>query len=35
LWNNQFADIFYHAPDGHRYIDYNRFHDVLPLDEML
>jgi inward rectifier potassium channel len=35
LWNNQFADIFHHTPDGHRYIDYNRFHDVLPLDEML
>ncbi|MEH2144402.1 ion channel [Nostoc sp.] len=32
LWNNQFVDIFHHAPDGHRYIDYNRFHDVLPLD---
>ncbi|MBD0386595.1 MAG: ATP-sensitive inward rectifier potassium channel 10 [Nostoc sp. C3-bin3] len=32
LWNNQFVDIFHHTPDGHRYIDYNRFHDVLPLD---
>ncbi|MBN3958223.1 ion channel [Nostoc sp. NMS8] len=32
LWNSQFADIFHHTPDGHRYIDYNRFHDVLPLD---
>ena len=32
LWNNQFVDIFYHTPDGHRYIDYNRFHDVLPLE---
>jgi inward rectifier potassium channel len=32
LWNNRFVDIFYHTPDGHRYIDYNRFHDVLPLD---
>ncbi|MBN3947792.1 MAG: ATP-sensitive inward rectifier potassium channel 10 [Nostoc sp. NMS7] len=33
LWNNQFADIFYHTPDGDRYIDYNRFHDVFPLDD--
>jgi inward rectifier potassium channel len=33
LWNNQFVDIFHHTADGHRYIDYNRFHDVLPLDE--
>ena len=32
LWNNQFVDIFHHTPDGHRYIDYNRFHDVLPLE---
>ncbi len=32
LWNNQFVDIMHHTPDGHRYIDYNRFHDVLPLD---
>lgn len=35
LWNNQFVDIMHHTPDGHRYIDYNRFHDVLPLDEIL
>ncbi|MEH2413658.1 ion channel [Nostoc sp.] len=33
LWNNQFVDIFHRTPDGHRYIDYNRFHDVFPLDE--
>ncbi|WP_448269110.1 ion channel [Nostoc sp. DSM 114159] len=32
LWNNQFVDIIYHTPDGNRYIDYNRFHDVLPLE---
>lgn len=31
LWNNQFVDIFYHTSDGHRYIDYNYFHDVVPL----
>ncbi|MBG1265821.1 ion channel [Nostoc sp. WHI] len=33
LWNNRFVDIIHHAPDGHRYIDYNYFHDVLPHDE--
>ncbi|MFB2770742.1 ion channel [Pelatocladus sp. BLCC-F211] len=32
LWNNQFVDIFYHTSDGHRYIDYNYFHDVVPID---
>ncbi|WP_392535533.1 ion channel [Nostoc sp. C117] len=32
LWNNRFVDIFHHTADGHRYIDYNRFHDVLPLE---
>ncbi|MBW4451781.1 MAG: ATP-sensitive inward rectifier potassium channel 10 [Nostoc indistinguendum CM1-VF10] len=35
LWNNQFVDIIHHTPDGHRYIDYNRFHEVSPLNEML
>ncbi|WP_138498001.1 ion channel [Nostoc sp. PA-18-2419] len=34
LWNNRFVDIFHETPDGHRYIDYNGFHDVLPLDEI-
>ncbi|BAY73886.1 K+ channel inward rectifier domain-containing protein [Nostoc linckia NIES-25] len=34
LWNNRFVDIFHETSDGHRYIDYNRFHDVLPLDEI-
>ncbi|WP_445633396.1 ATP-sensitive inward rectifier potassium channel 10 [Nostoc sp. DSM 114161] len=34
LWNNRFVDIFHETPDGHRYIDYNRFHDVLPSDEI-
>lgn len=32
LWNYRFVDIFHHTSDGHRYIDYTRFHDVLPLD---
>jgi len=32
LWNNRFTDIIHHTPNGHRYIDYNYFHDVLPLE---
>lgn len=32
LWNSKFADIVHHTPDGHRYFDYNHFHDVLPLE---
>ena len=32
LWNNRFVDIMHHTPDGDRYIDYQHFHDVLPLD---
>jgi inward rectifier potassium channel len=32
LWNNQFVDIFYDTSDGHRYIDYNYFHDVMPIE---
>jgi inward rectifier potassium channel len=31
LWNHQFVDIIYHTPDGHRYVDYTHFHDVLPV----
>jgi len=31
VWNSQFVDIICHTADGHRYIDYNYFHDVLPL----
>ncbi|MEP0870890.1 ion channel [Trichocoleus desertorum AS-A10] len=31
LWNYCFVDIFHETADGHRYIDYNHFHDVLPL----
>lgn len=34
LWNNSFVDIIHSTPDGHRYIDYRYFHDVLPLDEV-
>ncbi|QLE54939.1 ion channel [Nostoc sp. TCL26-01] len=32
LWNSRFVDIFHHTDDGHRYIDYKYFHDVLPID---
>ncbi|MBD2439556.1 ion channel [Nostoc sp. FACHB-110] len=32
VWNSRFVDILHHASDGHRYIDYEHFHDVLPLE---
>ncbi|MBD2449799.1 ATP-sensitive inward rectifier potassium channel 10 [Nostoc sp. FACHB-152] len=32
LWNNRFVDILHHAGNGHRYIDYKHFHDVVPLE---
>jgi inward rectifier potassium channel len=32
LWNYRFVDVIYRTAEGHRYIDYNFFHDVLPLD---
>ncbi|AUT00559.1 ATP-sensitive inward rectifier potassium channel 10 [Nostoc sp. CENA543] len=32
IWNSRFVDIFHHSNNGHRYIDYKHFHDVLPLD---
>lgn len=34
LWNNQFVDIIRHTAEGNRYIDYNYFHEVLPLESM-
>lgn len=34
LWNSKFVDIIYPTPDGHRYVDYNHFHDVVPTDEV-
>jgi len=34
LWNYRFVDIFYHTDEGHRYIDYKHFHDVVPLDSV-
>jgi inward rectifier potassium channel len=35
LWNRRFVDIMHHTSDGHRYVDYKHFHDVLPVDEKL
>ena len=32
LWNYRFVDVIYRTAEGHRYIDYNFFHDVSPLD---
>lgn len=32
MWNYQFVDILHHTADGHRYIDYSHFHDVLPVE---
>jgi inward rectifier potassium channel len=32
LWNNRFIDIIHQKSEGHRYIDFNHFHDVEPLD---
>jgi inward rectifier potassium channel len=34
LWNYQFVNIMHDTEDGHRYIDYQGFHDVLALDEL-
>jgi len=32
LWNHQFVDILSKTQDGRRSIDYNRFHDTIPLE---
>lgn len=32
LWNHRFVDIFYGTTDGDRYIDYNLFHETIPLE---
>ncbi len=34
LWNYQFVDVIFHTADGHRFIDYNYFHDVVPLEHV-
>ncbi len=31
LWNHRFVDVIYQASNGKRYIDYNFFHDVVPV----
>jgi inward rectifier potassium channel len=33
LWNHQFMDTVHIGDDGHRYLDYDRFHEVVPLGE--
>jgi inward rectifier potassium channel len=33
LWNNRFVDVIYNDANGDRYVDYNNFHDVVPLKE--
>ena len=33
LWNYQFIDTVHIGEDGHRYIDYSVFHDVVSLEE--
>lgn len=32
LLNNRLVDVIYHTPEGHRYIDYNYFHEVVSLE---
>lgn len=31
LWSMRFVDILLRMPNGQRYIDYSRFHDVIPI----
>jgi len=33
LWNYRLVDIFYDTLDGHRYLDFSRFHDVISAEE--
>jgi len=32
FWNHRFVDIIHFTQDGHRYIDYNQFHEVTSLE---
>lgn len=32
LWNYRFVNIIHPTAEGHRYIDYNYFHETVPLD---
>jgi inward rectifier potassium channel len=32
FWNHRFVDIIHFTQEGHRYIDYNYFHEVVSLD---
>jgi inward rectifier potassium channel len=31
LWHHRFVDILLQKSDGRRYIDYNHFHEVMPV----
>lgn len=31
LWNYRFVDLVYKTPEGHRFIDYQHFHDAEPI----
>jgi inward rectifier potassium channel len=33
FWNHRFVDIIHNTLNGDRYIDYNDFHQVLPIEE--
>ncbi|NJR50516.1 MAG: ATP-sensitive inward rectifier potassium channel 10 [Leptolyngbyaceae cyanobacterium CSU_1_3] len=32
VWNHRFVDIIHFTNEGHRYIDYNHFHETISLD---
>ncbi|KAM3091533.1 ion channel [Phormidesmis sp. 146-12] len=32
VWNHRFVDIIHFTQEGHRYIDYNQFHEVTSLE---
>ncbi len=32
LWEHRFAEIFHQTPEGHHFIDFDRFHDAEPLE---
>ncbi|MDZ7956615.1 MAG: ion channel [Aulosira sp. DedQUE10] len=34
MWNYQFVNIMHETEDGHRYIDYQYFHDAINLDDV-
>jgi len=32
VWHARFLDVLMRAPDGRRWVDYRRFHDVVPIE---